>query len=50
MDFVFTDVEEVCETVRGEDFQGANAAEVTPVVAIRRGSYGCVVVSDVFSG
>lgn len=43
-------MEKVGETVRGEDLKGANATEVTPVVAVRRGSDRCVVVSDVLSG
>ena len=47
-DFVFADVEEVGDAVVGEDFVGADAAEVTPVVAVRSGADGCVVVGDVF--
>lgn len=43
-------MEEIGETVGGEDFVGANAAEVAPVVAVRSGSHGCVVVGDVFGG
>jgi len=41
---------EVDETVRGENLLGANAAEVTPVVAVRSCTNGCVVVCDVFGG
>lgn len=38
------------EAVGGEDVEGGDAAEVTPVLAIGGGPQGCVVVEDVFSG
>lgn len=50
MDFLFADVEKVGETFRGDDFEGADLAEVAPVVTVRCGCYGGVVVSDVFGG
>lgn len=41
---ILTDVEEVVEAVRREDFYEANAVEVTTLITARSGSNGCVVV------
>ncbi|KAH0940514.1 hypothetical protein HID58_000151 [Brassica napus] len=35
VDFLFADVEKVGETFRGDDFEGADLAEVAPVVTVR---------------
>lgn len=37
------------DSLRGEDVQGGDAAEVPPVLAVGAGPYGGVVVEYVFS-
>lgn len=44
---VLSDSREEVEAVVGEDVDGGDAAEVAPVVAVRGGTQGGVVVEDV---
>lgn len=47
-DLVLADRQEAIQPVRREYLDGADAAEVPPVVPIRRGDHGCAVVRYVF--
>ncbi|WVZ20612.1 hypothetical protein V8G54_007934, partial [Vigna mungo] len=48
--FVASDSGEGVDALRGEDVEGSDAAEVTPVLAVGAGPYGGTVVEDVLPG
>jgi len=48
--FFPSDFEEGVETLRGEDIDGDDAAEVAPVVAVGGGPHAGVVVEEVLPG
>lgn len=48
--FVASDSGEGVDALRGEDVEGSDAAEVTPVLAVGAGPNGGTVVEDVLPG
>lgn len=48
-DLFLSDVQGCIESSSGEDFDGANPAEVAPVITIWRNDYGGVVVAYVLA-
>lgn len=50
MRFVPSNIGEGVDAVCGEEFEGGDAAQVAPVVAVGGGSKGGVIVEDVFAG